>query len=117
FSLARNIPFAHTALANGTWDRKKWNGIELQGKTLGVIGFGRIGREVAAMALALSMKVIATDDLVDPETIAREGCLSCNLSALLGSADIITIHVPLLPSTRNLISDNQLNMCRPGVRI
>lgn len=117
FSLARNIPFAHASLTNGTWDRKKWNGIELQGKKLGVIGFGRIGREVATMAHALGMVVSATDDVVPPDAISAAGFQPLTVSELLSGSDIITVHVPLLPKTRHLLSDREFQLCRKGVRI
>ena len=117
FALARNIPFAHAQLTGGTWNRKAWNGIELFGKTLGVIGFGQIGREVSSLAQGIGMTVVAFDPQVTAEAITACGVRPLSIDELYATADIISVHVPLLPSTRNLIGEAEFAKCKPGVRL
>ena len=117
FAMARSIPFAHASLVAGAWDRKKYMGMELRGKTLGVIGFGRIGAEVARGAMALGLRVMAYDTLITPEEIASQGYVPATLDDIYANADIITVHVPLLSSTRHMITDEQLGKCKRGVCI
>ncbi|HZV11888.1 MAG TPA: hydroxyacid dehydrogenase, partial [Candidatus Kapabacteria bacterium] len=117
FSLARHIPFAHAELRQGTWNRKKWMGIQLEGKTLGVIGFGKIGSEVAKKANAIGMRVVAYDPLVASEFIVSRNAEPAALPALLSSSDIITVHVPLTNVTRGLLGEKEFSLCKRGVLI
>jgi len=118
FATFRNIPQAYRGAKNKDFRRTAYSGNELQGKTAGVIGLGRIGAFVAVRLQALGMKVIAYDPYID-ESICRElGVERCdNLAALLRRADLITLHVPKTPETTDLIGAKELELCKPGVRI
>jgi D-3-phosphoglycerate dehydrogenase len=116
-ALARNIPQADRALRDGRWDRARFAGIELYDKTLGVIGFGRIGQLVAARARGLGMHVLAHDPFVAPERFREMQVMQAGLEELLRGSDFITLHAPLTPQTRNLISVEAIDRMRPGVRI
>ena len=116
--LARRIPQAHMHLADGGWERSRFKGVQLAGKTLGVVGFGRIGRAVAARALALEMSVIAYDPLVCEETALGGRVRLCNaLDALLSEADVITLHAAATPQTRHLIDAAALNRMKPSAML
>src|SRR6476660_9447341 len=104
-ALARNIPQAHAALVAGRWERSKWGGIELADKVLGVLGFGRIGRQVARRALGLQMKVIAYDPFVGPDRFRELGVESATFDAVLARADFLTLHLPLTDETRGAIDE------------
>ena len=99
-SCARNLKKASLSLMGGKWEKNNLKGLELYGKTLGVVGLGRIGREVARKALAFGMNVVFFDPMVDEFEI----CKRCELEELCSTSDIITVHVPLIPETENLIS-------------
>jgi D-3-phosphoglycerate dehydrogenase / 2-oxoglutarate reductase len=116
-SLIRDIPRADAGLKEGNWLKKELRGMELYGKTLGVIGFGRIGSAVAERAKVFGMKVIAADpNLSDEEVIARGGtCVA--LDELLSTSDFITLHIPLTPDTRNILNTAAFEKMKPGVRI
>jgi D-3-phosphoglycerate dehydrogenase len=116
-ALARNIPQAHAALTAGRWERSKWGGVELADKTLGVLGFGRIGRQVARRALALQMKVIAYDPFVGAERFRELGVESGTFEHVLERADFITLHLPLTDETRDAIDAAAIERMRDGVRI
>ena len=116
-ALARHIPKADAALRAGKWAKSGLEGVEVSGKTLGIIGLGRIGAEVAKRALAFGMKVVAMDPLVSPEYAAELGVALLSLNQLLSSSDFISIHVPGTPSTRNLIGKVEFAMMKPGCRI
>ncbi len=116
-ALARNIPQAHAALTSGRWERSRFGGVELQGKTLGVLGFGRIGQLVAARARGLGMQVIAHDPFVTPERFREAQVAHCTLEEVLGQADFLTLHAPLTAETRHLIRDETIALMKPGVRI
>ncbi|MFM8409730.1 MAG: phosphoglycerate dehydrogenase [Alphaproteobacteria bacterium] len=113
---ARHIPQANASLRAGRWERSKFVGSEVMGKTLGVVGLGNIGRVVADRANGLHMKVVAYDPFVTEQTkpLAVE---LVSLDELYARSDFITVHVPLLPETRNLIDAAALAKTRPGVRI
>ncbi len=113
-SLARHIPQADASLRTHKWERKRFLGIEVTGKTLGVIGMGRIGAEVARRARGLLMRVLAYDPYVSREHAERLGVEMCELSRLLAEADIVTVHVPLTESTRALIGTRELETLKPG---
>ncbi len=116
-ALARNIPQANRSLVEGKWDRKSFVGTELYQKTLGVAGLGKVGAEVAKRSLAFGMSVIGYDPMLSAEAAAKMGVELVDLDELFRRSDIITIHTPLIPETKNLIRDETLARCRDGVRI
>jgi D-3-phosphoglycerate dehydrogenase len=116
-ALSRNLPQAHAALKAGRWERGRFAGAELAGKTLGVLGLGRIGREVARRALALGMRVVAYDPFVASERFRELGVEPASLDEVYASADVITLHLPLTDETRELIGREALSRMRDGVRI
>jgi D-3-phosphoglycerate dehydrogenase len=113
---ARHIPAADASLRDGKWERSKFTGTEVTGKVFGVVGLGNIGRVVADRAAGLSMKVIAFDPFVTPETKPLEVQMVA-LEALFERSDFISVHVPLTPETRGLIDAEAIARMRPGVRI
>ncbi len=116
-ALARHIPQAHLSMHEGKWDRNRFLGIELRGKTLGVIGLGRIGAEVSKRALAFGMTVYAFDPFLTAARAEKLGVKMATLNDTIQAADIITVHTPLMKETRHLISDAQFAMMKKGVRI
>ncbi|KAM6262311.1 D-3-phosphoglycerate dehydrogenase [Porphyrio hochstetteri] len=115
--LARQIPQAAASMKEGKWDRKKYMGMELNGKTLGVLGLGRIGREVATRMQAFGMKTIGYDPIITPETSATFGVEQLPLEQIWPRCDFITVHTPLLPSTTGLLNDSTFAKCRRGVQV
>lgn len=113
-ALARHVPAASQALARGEWGRERFVGTELTGKTLGVIGLGKIGSEVARRALAFGMRVIASDPYVSEERARRLGVALASWGDVLDSADIITLHVPLGVETTALVGPDDLARMKPG---
>ena len=116
-ALARNIPQAHAALIAGRWERSKWGGVELADKVLGVLGFGRIGRQVARRALGLQMKVVAYDPFVSAERFRDLGVESATFDEVLERSEFLTLHLPLNDDTRNAIGAEAIARMRDGVRI
>ncbi len=114
---ARNIPQAHGALKNGKWERSKWEGVELHGKTLGVVGLGKIGALVAQRALAFGMHLVAYDPYISEDRARHMGVELMTLDELLTRSDFITIHLPKNKETTNLLDAAALRKCKPGVRI
>lgn len=115
---ARNIPRADAALKQGRWERSAFQGVELQGKTLGVLGIGRVGSLVAQRAAGFGMRVIAFDPYVPRDRAKEMGVeLMPTLEALLVQADFVTIHLPRTPDTEGLIGDHELSMVKPGARL
>jgi D-3-phosphoglycerate dehydrogenase / 2-oxoglutarate reductase len=117
-AMLRQIPQAHQSMNEGRWDRKNFMGMELRGKTLGIIGLGRIGRAVARRALAFEMNVIAYDAYDAPREIARAEGLGVDLiplEDLLAKADVITLHPSLEDTTRGMINKDTLGKMRRGV--
>ncbi len=115
---ARNIPRANAALKEGRWERSSFQGVELQGKTLGVVGIGRVGTLVAQRGAGFGMRVIAYDPYVPRDRAKEMGVeLMPTLEALLVQADFITIHLPRTPDTEGLIGDHELSMVKPGARL
>ncbi|HUZ39884.1 MAG TPA: phosphoglycerate dehydrogenase [Acidimicrobiales bacterium] len=114
---ARNIPQAHTALKAGKWERSKWEGVELHGKTLGVVGLGKIGALVAQRASAFGMRLIAFDPYISEERARHMGVELVDLDMLLAQSDFITIHLPKTKETTNLLDAAALAKTKPGVRI
>lgn len=117
-SQARNLPRADAVLRSGVWDRKSFQGVELHGRTLGVIGLGRIGSMVAQRGLAFGMRVIAHDPYVGADRARQLGVeLTESLDEVWTEADFITLHLPVTAETRDLINAETLAKMRPGVRI
>ena len=116
-SMCRNIAQANHSMRSGKWDRKKYKGTELHSKTLGIIGLGKIGREVAVRSKAFGMNVIAFDPVVSKELADKSGVELFDLNTVFEKSDIITVHVPLNDETKNLISAESLNKCKDGVKI
>ncbi|XP_014256858.1 D-3-phosphoglycerate dehydrogenase [Cimex lectularius] len=116
-SLARNVAQGSQSLKEGRWDRKLYTGSELQGKTLAVLGLGRIGREVASRMRGFGMKVVGFDPLVDAEQARALGIEKADLEQIWPVADYITVHTPLIPQTRNLINETTLAKCKKGVKV
>jgi D-3-phosphoglycerate dehydrogenase / 2-oxoglutarate reductase len=117
-ALFRNVPQAHGALVDGRWDRAKYKGAELYGKTIGVVGFGRIGQLVAKRAQAFDMEVIAFDKFVTAERFKELGVHGVSeLEELFRRADVVTVHVPKTPETIGLIGAEAIVAMKDGVRI
>src|SRR4051812_34926376 len=117
-ALARNIPQAHAALKQGRWERSRWGGVELADKTLGVLGFGRIGQQVARRAVGLRMRVVAYDPFVYPERFREIGAERVESAEdVLRLADFLTLHQPLNVETRGWINSQAFAQMRDGVRI
>ena len=117
-ALARKVPQAHQAMRAGHWERNRFAGIELAGKTLGVVGLGRIGRQVARRALGLGMRVVAFDPYVSPDRYRELGVERApSLDDLYGEADVVTLHLPLTEETAGLVGAEAIARMRDGVRI
>lgn len=116
-SLCRHLPFADQSIRSGKWERSSFMGAELSGKTLGVIGFGTIGRIVANLGLGLNMKVVAYDPFVTDEVFTEACVESMNIDQLLECADIVTLHCPLIEQTRNLINRDRLAIMKSSARL
>ena len=114
---ARNIPQAHAALKAGKWERSKWEGVELHGKTLGVSASAKIGALVAQRALAFGMRLVAYDPFITEERARHMGVELVDLDTLLAESDFITIHLPKNNDTTNLLERAALAKTKPGVRI
>ena len=116
--LARNLPQAHASLTGGKWERSKFSGVELYEKTLGILGFGRIGQLVAHRALAFGMRVVAYDPFVASDRYAELGVEKADSpDGLYAAADFITLHLPNTPETRGWLDGRALAQCKDGVRI
>src|SRR5438067_2917504 len=116
-ALARRVPQANSSLKSGKWERKNFVGTELQGKTLGIIGLGRIGRVVASRAHALGMKIVAHDPFIAAEQTRDLEIESAGFDDVLSRADFLTIHTPLTPDTRGLINAAALAKMKRGARV
>jgi D-3-phosphoglycerate dehydrogenase len=117
-ALARNIPQAHAALKQGRWERERWAGVELAGKTLGLIGFGRIGRQVGRRALGLGMRVVAHDPFVADERFRELGVERVEtLDEVLAAADVLSLHSPLTPETERMIDAAAIGRMKDGARL
>ncbi len=116
-ALARQIPEANTRTQAGEWPKSAFMGVEVTGKTLGLIGAGNIGSIVASRALGLKMKVVAYDPFLTEERAVELGVEKAELDTLLARADFITLHVPMTDQTRNILSAENLAKTKPGVRI
>ena len=117
FAAARNIPQASASTHAGKWEKTRFTGMELSGKTLGLIGAGKIGSIVAQKALALGLKVMAYDPFLSPERARSLGIIKSELHALLANADIVTLHVPKTPQTEEIIDASALNYMKRGAML
>ncbi|XP_046396079.1 D-3-phosphoglycerate dehydrogenase [Ischnura elegans] len=115
--LARHVPQAVASLKGRQWQRKAFGGTELQGKTLAILGLGRIGREVAKRMQAFGMRTIGFDPMVSHEDANAFGVEKMELQEIWPLADYITVHTPLIPQTKNLLNSQTLSSCRRGVRV
>ena len=118
FAISRHVPAADASMKAGRWDKSKFKGAELTGKTLGIIGLGRIGLEAAVRGVGLQMNVVAFDPgrPADDPTLPA-GVTLVSLDELVASADYISVHAPLNAHTRGLLNRDRLAQCKPGVRI
>lgn len=117
-AMARFIPKADQAMKQGVWAKKELKGAELRGKTLGVVGMGRIGAAVAALAQAVGMRVLGYDPYLNPQQITARGALPVTgADQLYREADYLTYHVPLTPETRGVVNAESFSRMKPGVRI
>ena len=112
-ALARSIPWADASMRRGEWDRNRFKGTELNGKTLGIVGLGRIGSHIATVARAIGMKVIAHDPFVPPARAKELAIELLPLDDLLARADVVTLHTPLTRETRSLIDRRRLGLMKP----
>jgi D-3-phosphoglycerate dehydrogenase len=117
FAVARKIPQADKSVKEGKWERKKFMGVELRGKTIGIIGLGRIGYEVAKRVRALEMKILAYDPYISEDRARSVGAKLVSLEELLRQSDFITIHVPKTKETEKMISYKEFEMMKDGVYI
>ncbi|MEQ8788770.1 MAG: hydroxyacid dehydrogenase [Pirellulaceae bacterium] len=117
--LARKLPAADADTRGGGWDRRTYTGFELSGKTLGIVGFGRIGRMVAERAAVFGMRLVTHDPFVEPdsEVLAPLGATWLELDDLLAESDLVTVHVPLTKGTAGLINDDRLRRMKPGAQL
>jgi D-3-phosphoglycerate dehydrogenase len=116
-AVARNIPQANVALHNGEWNRKKYTGVEFFNKTMGIVGLGRVGAEVATRMKAFGMQILAYDPFITEDKANQLGIKLTTVEDIVKNADFITVHTPLTNETRNLIGEKQFAMMKPGVRI
>lgn len=115
---ARSVPQAHASLKAGRWERERFQGVELHGKVLGVVGLGRVGTMVAQRALAFGMRVLAFDPYVSRDRARALGVdLTPSLEALLVQADFVSVHLPRTPETEGLIGERELALMKEGARI
>src|SRR5688572_8713423 len=108
FAVSRRIPEADATLRQGKWEKKKFQGSELRGKTIGVLGLGNIGKAVAERALGLKMRVIGFDPYLTPEAAAKYHVELLPLDKVLAQSDYVTVHVPLIPATKGLLGKDNL---------
>src|SRR6266540_940014 len=114
-SLCRNVPEAHASVKRGEWTRAKFLGVELHGKTLGIIGLGRIGKLLTARARAFGMQVIAYDPYIAPNVFESAGAQRSTLDELLAKSDVITVHTPLTEETHGMLGAAQIAKMKDGV--
>lgn len=116
-SLSRHVPQAAMSMKQGNWDRKKFMGAELYGKVLGIVGLGRIGKEVASRMQSFGMRTIGYDPITPTEVSASWGVEQMSLEQLWPQCDYITVHTPLMPSTVGLLNDTTFALCKKGVKV
>jgi len=116
-ALARSVPAADRAMKDGRWEKKRFLGNELRGKTLGVAGLGRIGQEVAQRARAFGMRVVAHDPFISKEVASSLGVELLSLDQVCATADYLTLHLPSTSETRHLFNDERFARCKRGIRL
>ncbi|MBZ5558274.1 MAG: phosphoglycerate dehydrogenase [Acidobacteriia bacterium] len=116
-ALARSVPAADRAMKDGKWEKRRFLGTEVRGKTLGIAGLGRIGQEVAQRARAFGMRVVAHDPYISKEVAAGLGAELMSLDELCATADYITLHLPATAETRHVFNDDRFSRCKPGMRL
>jgi D-3-phosphoglycerate dehydrogenase len=116
-ALARSVPAADRAMKDARWEKKKFLGSELRGKTLGIAGLGRIGQEVAQRAHAFGMRIVAHDPFIAKEIATGLGVELMPLDQMCATADYLTLHLPATAETRHLFDDQRFAKCRPGIRL
>jgi D-3-phosphoglycerate dehydrogenase len=116
-ALARKLAPASSSLKSGNWERKKYTGTELFGKTVGIVGIGKIGREVALRCRPFGLKILGSDPVLTHEAAERLGIELVDIDQLFSESDYITVHTPLIPATEGLLNDETLAMCKRGVCI
>ncbi|MBI4976940.1 MAG: phosphoglycerate dehydrogenase [Spirochaetes bacterium] len=116
-AMSRNIPQAYMSMRQKQWEKKKFEGIEVHGKTLGIVGLGRIGREVAKRAIAFGMKVLAYDPYFPQDKAKTLGVEMSDLTRIYKESDFITVHTPLSAETENLITKKEIALMKPTVRL
>lgn len=116
-ALCRHLPNAQASLKSGSWERNKFTGVQLKGKTIGIIGLGRIGSRVATYSLSFGMRVLAYDPYINEEVADRLQVTLVEMDDLLAQSDFVTLHVPLTPETRRFIGQAQVEKMKPGVRL
>lgn len=115
FALARKIPQAVSSLKGGRWERNKFTGVQLSGKTLGIVGLGRIGKEVAKRATSLGMNVVGYDPYISAENVENLNVKLADLEEVLAVSDFLTFHVPLTKNTRHMVGEEQFRIMKDGV--
>jgi D-3-phosphoglycerate dehydrogenase len=116
-AMCRNIPAADARMRNGDWSKNGLMGVELNGKTLGLVGLGRIGREVAKRATAFNMRIIGFDPFLSTQEAGEWNIEKCELNDIWAQADIISLHAPMTPDTKHILNAKSLDACKDGVRI
>ncbi|HMF93607.1 MAG TPA: phosphoglycerate dehydrogenase [Vicinamibacterales bacterium] len=116
-ALARSVPAADRAMKSAKWEKKRFLGTELRGKTLGIAGLGRIGHEVAHRARAFGMRVVAHDPYISEEVAAAVGVELMSLDGICATADYLTLHLPSTPETKRLFDDRRFAACKAGIRL
>ena len=116
-ALARHLPAADAAMKQHKWEKKKFAGVELRGKTLGIVGLGRIGQEVAVRARSFGMQIVAHDPFISAELAGQLGAKLGSLDDVCAQADYLTLHLPVTPQTKHLFNAERFAKCKKGVRI
>jgi D-3-phosphoglycerate dehydrogenase / 2-oxoglutarate reductase len=116
-ALARSVPAADHAMKEGRWEKKRFLGTELRGKTLGIIGLGRIGQEVARRAQPFDVRLVAHDPFISAEAAEALGVELLPLDEVCAAADYLTLHMPSTPQTRHMFNDERFATCKPGIRL
>jgi D-3-phosphoglycerate dehydrogenase len=114
YAVARRIPAADASVRKGEWKRSAFTGVELRGRTMGIVGFGKIGMAIAERARAMEMELLANDPYVSEEVAAAHGATLVELKELLARSDVVSLHVPLTRATRNLVGKRELEQMKPG---
>lgn len=116
-ALSRNIPQACSSVKSGNWKKQQFAGVQLAGKTMGILGFGRIGSQIAGYASAFGMKVLVNDPFVSESAVKQVGAVTVDLDTLLGQSDFITVHTPLTPETKGILDRKAFGKMKSGVKI